>query len=73
MVDNFLRDAGIEIVIPDVTVARAAAQLRAEHGGRVRLPDALVVATAIVRRADRVVTTDARWPGVGLTVEVLQP
>jgi predicted nucleic acid-binding protein len=34
--------------------------LRAATG--LRLPDALVVATAIVVDADRLLTTDARWP-----------
>jgi hypothetical protein len=47
-----------------------AAELRARHGNRLRLPDALVVATAIVLEADRVVTTEARWPDVGITVVV---
>ncbi|MFI5266032.1 MAG: type II toxin-antitoxin system VapC family toxin [Chloroflexota bacterium] len=58
----------------DTDVARAAARLRAQHGSRMRLPDALVVATALVRHADRVITTDGRWPvDVGVRVEVLQP
>jgi predicted nucleic acid-binding protein len=58
----------------DTEVARAAAQLRARHGSRMRLPDALVVGTALVRHADRVVTTDGRWPAdVGVSVEVLRP
>jgi len=58
----------------DTEVARAAARLRAQHGSRMRLPDALVVATAIVNRADRVITTDGRWPAlVGVSVEVLRP
>ena len=53
-------------------VASAAAELRARHGGRLRLPDALVLATALVARADRVLTTDARWPKTALAVEVVQ-
>jgi len=65
---------GFIITAPDLEVARAAARLRAQHGSRMRLPDALVVATAIVHRADRVITTDARWPAeTGITVEVLRP
>lgn len=51
----------IEIVPLDVEVATAAARLRARHGS-VRLPDALVIATAAVCGADRLVTTDRRWP-----------
>jgi len=52
--------------------ATAAAALRARHGRRLRLPDALVVATALVARADRVLTTDARWPKTEVPVEVVQ-
>ncbi len=43
-------------------VAREAAALRAEHGRALRLTDALVLATAAVVGADRVLTTDAGWP-----------
>lgn len=53
-------------------VATAAAELRARHGRRLRLPDALVLATALVARSDRVLTTDARWPKVAVAVEVVQ-
>lgn len=53
-------------------VASAAAELRARHGRRPRLPDALVLATALVGRADRVLTTDARWPHAEVPVEVVQ-
>lgn len=51
-------------------IAQIASSLRAAHGRRLRLPDALVVATAIDLRADRVLTTDAGWPAVDITVEV---
>lgn len=43
-------------------IAEAAAQLRARHGEDLLLPDALVVATAVALKADRLVTTDRRWP-----------
>ena len=36
-----------------------------------RLPDALVIAPAVARDADRILTTDAGWPGVPIRVEVL--
>lgn len=51
----------IEIVDLDVEIATAAARLRARHRA-LRLPDALVLATASVGRADRLVTTGRRWP-----------
>lgn len=51
----------IGIVDLDAEIATAAARLRAKH--RVlRLPDALVIATASSSAADQLVTTDRRWP-----------
>lgn len=55
----------------DRAIARRAAELRARYGRRLPLPDALVVATALSVGADRVVTTDAGWPDLDLTVEVI--
>ena len=51
----------IAIVPLDVDIATAAARLRARHRS-LRLPDALVIATAAVGGADQLVTTDRRWP-----------
>jgi predicted nucleic acid-binding protein len=50
-------------------IARSAAEMRAVHGRKLRLPDALVLATAEVTGASLVLTTDRRWPDVGITVE----
>lgn len=52
-------------------IARAAAELRAQHGSRLRLPDALVVATAAELGADRILTTDRRWPTLTVTVHAI--
>ena len=52
-------------------IARAAAQLRARHGAKLRLPDALVVATAQELGAQRLLTTDRRWPKVGVAIHVV--
>lgn len=52
-------------------IASAAAELRARHAGRLRLPDALVVATALMLGADRVITPDSGWPDLQVTVDVL--
>ena len=69
-VDSFV-DALPAVVEPATrAIAARAAQLRAAHGGALRLPDALVLATALTLGADRVITTDARWPGVPIKVEV---
>jgi len=61
-VDRFLDAAAVSIVAADEVVARRAAELRALSS--IRVPDALIVATAIAVRADRLLTTDARWPAV---------
>ena len=55
----------------DRSIAAAAAALRAVHGPALRLPDALVIATALARGANRILTTDAGWPAVPVEVEIL--
>jgi predicted nucleic acid-binding protein len=61
-VHGFLERLPIDVIPLDGSIALAAAQLRARHGGRLRLPDALVVATAQVLDADVLFTTDKEWP-----------
>ena len=51
----------IAIIPLDLQVATAAARLRARHRA-LRLPDALVIATAAEQDADHLVTTDRKWP-----------
>lgn len=72
-VDRFLEDVAAEVAPATRAIARRAAELRAAHGARLRLPDALVLATALVLDAERAITTDAGWPDVGLDVEVVGP
>jgi predicted nucleic acid-binding protein len=63
----------LEIVDLNVAIATAAAHLRSRQR-TLRLPDALVVATAAVNHADRLVSTDRRWPSekvLGVPVTVL--
>lgn len=70
----FVERVPISIIPLDADIATTAARLRAEHRP-LRLPDALVIATAIDRSADRLVTTDHRWPSaraLGLTAEIQQ-
>jgi len=50
-------------------IALSAAKLRAST--RLRLPDALVVATGAVLDADSVLTCDKAWDGIDRRVEVL--
>jgi predicted nucleic acid-binding protein len=54
-------------------IGRVAASIRAAHGRALRLPDALVLATAAALEADEVLTTDAGWPSMGAKVTVLVP
>lgn len=61
-VQGFLDRLPIEVAELTQPIAVAAAELRARHGGRLKLPDALVVATARTLEADVLVTTDRKWP-----------
>lgn len=70
-VDGFLDAMPVSVEPATRQIARQAVELRARHGNRLRLPDALVVATAIVLGADRILTTDGRWPDLGISVEVV--
>jgi predicted nucleic acid-binding protein len=46
----------------DADIAIIAVQVRAQFGPRLKLPDALVIATALNLQADVLVTTDRGWP-----------
>ena len=59
-VDSALDAMVIVVADADRTIARRAATLRARHPS-LRLPDALVIATAIELEADHLLTTDQRW------------
>lgn len=70
-VDAFLDAMPAAVEPASREIARTAAALRAKHGHRLRLPDALVLATAVVVAADRVLTTDGGWPETAVVVEVV--
>lgn len=57
-IDEFITAIGADIIAIDRDIARRAAQLRATHS-RVRLPDALSLATALATGAD-LLTFDQR-------------
>ncbi len=61
VVEDLVERLPIEIVDLDREIARTAASLRAQHT-QLRLPDALVIATAIEKSADELLTTDRKWP-----------
>lgn len=71
-VDRFIDALPARVEPATRAIGAAAATLRAKHGPSLRLPDALVAATALVLEADRIITTDARWPALHVRVEVLR-
>ena len=70
-VDAFLADLGVTIEPITPAIARAAARLRSKRAG-LRLPDALVVATALELGADALLTGDASWAKVSRRVVVVR-
>ena len=71
-VDALLGALPAEVVALGREIAHAAACLRANHSGRLRLPDAFVLGTALELGADLVLTADRRWPAIdGLSISVL--
>jgi predicted nucleic acid-binding protein len=60
-VHDLVRRLPFEIVPLDVDLAATAAALRARHRS-LKLPDALVIATAGQLDADQLLTTDRGWP-----------
>jgi predicted nucleic acid-binding protein len=70
------RDTLIEAIPATVepasrSIGRLAASLRAKHGRRMPMPDALIVGTALDIDADLVITADAGWPQMDVRVDVL--
>ncbi len=65
--------ASLEIAVDpiDEAVAVAAARLRARHGSALRMPDALVLAYADVRKVKSLLTADARWASWSRRVELV--
>ena len=61
VVKDALNRLPVEIIDLNTEIATEAARLRSRHRS-LRLPDALVIATAAVSDADQLVTTDQRWP-----------
>ncbi|MHB8191578.1 MAG: type II toxin-antitoxin system VapC family toxin [Ferrimicrobium sp.] len=59
---EFIERLPLVVAELDIEIAVVAARLRARHGQRLKLPDALVIATAIQKEAGVLVTTDRGWP-----------
>lgn len=62
VVREFIDRLPVFVADLDAEIAIIAAQIRAVHGQKLKLPDALVVATAINLEADVLVTSDRGWP-----------
>lgn len=61
LVRNAVGRLPVSVVPLDDEIATRAAALRARHH-TLELPDALVIATAETSGADRLITTDRKWP-----------
>ncbi len=70
-VDEFLASLPARVEPATREICASAASLRAQHGTRLRLPDALVVATAVKLGAALLLTTDADWPSLPVRVSVV--
>jgi predicted nucleic acid-binding protein len=70
-VEAFLADFAVHIEEVSPAIARAAAQLRSESRS-LRLPDAVVLATADQLEVERVVTGDESWARVSGRVTLIQ-
>lgn len=77
----FLKRGRIAIIGIDQAVAEYAAELRVAHhrrsrGGRLKMPDALILATGAIHPGiDRILVADAQWakvPIAGATVTVVR-
>ena len=71
-VDALLSALPADVVALGREIARAAAALRARYPGRLRLPDAFVLGTALDLGAHLVLTADRGWPKIeGVSVIVV--
>ena len=70
-VDALIDDLPATVQPCDRAIARSAAAIRARAGRSIRLPDALVIATAAALGADMILTTDRAWPNVDVAVTVV--
>lgn len=61
LVRNLVERLPVSVVDLDEEIAAQAAVLRARHRS-LKLPDALVIATAEQSGADDLITTDRKWP-----------
>lgn len=70
-IEAFLADFAVHIEEMTPSIARAAARLRSESRS-LRLPDALVLATADELEAEHLLTGDESWAGVSGRMTLIQ-
>lgn len=70
LTESFVDTVADEVTVVDREVGRRAAALRARHRA-LRLPDALVLATAETAVADRILTADHAWARYDRRVELV--
>jgi predicted nucleic acid-binding protein len=59
-IGDMLSEDGIQVVPVSRQIARQAAAIRAQ-AGRLRLPDAIIVATALAASCEAIVSNDGDW------------
>ena len=72
IVDEFIDSLPAAVEPITRPIASEAARLHSAHGRALRLPDALVIATARSIGASQILTTDAGWPDVGISTVVVR-
>jgi len=73
LLDALLASLPARVIDATLDVGVVAAELRAHHSA-LKLPDAFVLATAVVVGADRVLTADRGWPGIDqITIQLVSP
>lgn len=70
-VEAFLADFAVRLEMPTPAIARAAAKLRSESRS-LRLPDALILATADELQAELVLTGDESWARINGRIALIQ-
>ncbi|WP_064040231.1 type II toxin-antitoxin system VapC family toxin [Methylomonas koyamae] len=62
--DRFFRLPGLQVIELDATVIDIATELRANHPGSLRTPDAIQLACAITSRSDQFLTGDKKLTAI---------
>lgn len=69
-IQDLLSESGIYVAGVDRKIARRAAAIRART--RLRLPDAIIVATALETDCEAIVGNDGQWPNGDFSIPVIR-